>query len=711
MDNSKTKTFFKSFTGYERPVRLRESTRKLAADYLSGRYGKIKLDNLGYYHNGGEDFDQMSDFDKYDFALQKIVETAPVSIYAHELIVGSASYGGSVWHRVPFFNDGDYVFNSVSHTTIGFDEILLYGVDEIERRIKCKTPQSESEERYKKSLICTIEGLRIWHSRYIGELKKLIKSSSQKEAWFYKDRLTLLKNVPLKAPASFKEGIQSLWFLFAFVRLLGNWPGIGRIDKMLGGLLEKDLKDGTISLEEAREYVAHFFIKGTEWCNGIIYENSSGDAQHYQNLILGGIDAAGNDVANQLTYLILEVLEELPISDYPVAVRVSERTPEKLIRRIVEAQKFGSGTVAVYQEDVVIEGLKKAGMAEAADFTNDGCWEVLIPGRTAFIYIALDGLIMLTRDVLNIDGAEEPADYKTYEELYAALTRRLSQVLDEVNDSFDNCFLNGPPSSAIDIFQKDCIENLRGYHNRGCKYTNVSPHLGGFADIVNSLLVIKELVYEQKKYTLREFLKIVKNDYENEETLRQEILNSFVFFGNNSDYADEIAVRFFNDYTEMVGRCKNRKGVNRLAGISTFGRQIEWSKVRPPSPHGFKRNSILANNIGPTPGTDKEGAAAYIQSCCKPDFTRLPCGCAMDVKLLAQQIEGENGITVLMSLIKAFIQLKGFYMHTDLIDNEILKDAQLHPENYPNLSVRLSGWSSRFVTLCKEWQDMIIGRT
>ncbi len=161
----------------------------------------------------------------------------------------------------------------------------------------------------------------------------------------YEEIYQNLKNVPENPPRNFREAVQALWFLFDFQRLCGNWPGIGRIDKMLGGFLQRDLDSGAITLEEAREYLAHFWIKGAEWVNGTNedIQPDSGDGQNYQNIILSGIDEDGKDVTNLVTYLVLDVVEELGISDFPISVRLSPETDPRLLRRVAEVLKLGGG--------------------------------------------------------------------------------------------------------------------------------------------------------------------------------------------------------------------------------------------------------------------------------------------------------------------------------------------------------------------------------
>jgi formate C-acetyltransferase len=261
------------------------------------------------------------------------------------------------------------------------------------------------------------------------------------------------------------------------------------------------------------------------------------------------------------------------------------------------------------------------------------------------------------------------------------------------------------------LFERGCIENGRSYFEGGPIYNIVSPHIGGLADTVNSLYAIKKLVYEEKKITLPAFFRILKNDWEGEEALRQYVMTHYSYYGNDNDEVDLLCARLIDDFADICETLNGKCGYRFPAGVSTFGRQLEWIPQRASSPHGRKRGEILAGNSSPTPGTDCEGATAIIQSYCKSDLSRMTTGAALDLKLLPSAVEGENGLLALTALMRGFVALGGFFMQLDIADASVLRDAQAHPETYQNLSVRVSGWNARFVTLSREWQNMIIEQT
>ena len=693
-------------TGFKRPVRLCEETRTFAYESLHGKYGEEAMRTPTVSVDDIYGYDDMLDYDRYVCSIDAIVRKCPLRFVEGERIIGAATLGGAIFHHVPAVRSGEYTFWSVSHVTLGFDRVLKIGLHGMEKEL-----DEYNDRPYNCYLRKVIDHFRIWHARYLAE--SMTRNPECHD---------LLLHVPFQPARTFHEAVQSLWFCFAFTRLCGNWSGIGRIDEMLGPYLKKDLADGTITLDEAREILAHFFIKGCEWIRKDT-PIGTGDAQHYQNIVLAGIDVNGNEVTNEVTYLVLDIIEELGISDFPVTVRLSKHSDERLLRRIAEVTRYGGGVLAVYNEDLILQSLTDIGYdpIEARKFANDGCWEIQIPGQTYFIYHPFDGYSMLMQDVIGLP--DNPRTFESMEELWEAYTARLKA---HVDTQFDNMLRDrnrhydrgdwkwrqaGPPCEVVSLFIEDCAKNGRQYYRGGPRYTVVSPHIGGAPDAGNSLHAIDILVFREKLVTFPELMKALQNNWEGYEELRQYAMNKITYYGNDDDEADSYVVRILDTFAELVLSHNDECPVKFIPGVSTFGRQIDWMHSRVPSPMGTKRDAILFGNDSPTPGTDTEGATAVIKSYCKANLRKQACGAALDIKLHPSSVSGENGIAALVAMQKTFVQLGGFFMQTDVIDADVLKAAQENPEQYKTLSVRVSGWNARFITLKKEWQDMVIERT
>jgi len=702
---------FYTQNGNKRPIRLSEKTRKFAYDSLNRKYGLDTLKTNAVELDYIKDCKFFSDLELHDIAIQEIAAKAPIRICDGEKISGAATLGMAIQHKIPATYQGKSLWSSNSHLTADFETVLKKGINYIRSNAEAAYEKylGTEKEQFSKSCLHCLDAFSLWHSRYIEKLSELPD---------YRENYQALKRVPFEPATNFYEAVQSLWFTFAFIRLCGNWPGIGRIDYLLGDYLKRDLENGTLSIDMAREILAHFFIKGCEWVNGQFI--GSGDAQHYQNILLAGIDENGDEITNEVTYLVLDILEELGISDFPTTVRVNQNTNEKLLRRVAEVMRYGGGILAVYNEDLIIQALIKDGYEEreARKFANVGCWEVQIPGKTFFIYSPFDSLQILQRKTLR--GYEETVLFSDFEDLYTHFKTDLFTYVEEIFKSREKKFVRPvdpaknfkwatqPPCTVVSLFEQGCVEKGLSYLEGGPVYNINSPHIGGFADVVNSLYVIKKLVYDEGKLTLQEFLKILKDNWEGNEVLRQYVLNHYEYYGNDNDEVDAIAARLLSDFADICVSFNGKCGYKFPAGVSTFGRQLEWADKRLASPHGRKVGDVLAANCSPTPNTDKEGATAIINSYCKADLSKLATGAALDIKLLPSSVEGEDGLQGLISLIRGFVALGGFFMQPDVVDASILKEAQKHPENYQTLSVRVSGWNARFVTLNKEWQNMVI---
>jgi len=661
-------------------------------------------------------------------AVRQIALHAPLRHLAGEKLAGAATLKEAMWHKVPLTE-----YRSVSHTTLDFEKALCIGYRgiraEIEARLARGDLDAEGVDLLESMRIC-LDAATIWHGRYVALLEERI-ATADNEADRSNDIevLAALRRVPEEPPSSFREAVQALWLLWDFQRLCGNWSGIGRFDKMLGPLLRADLQAGRITLDEARELIAHFWIKGCEWITA--EGRGSGDAQFYQNIVLAGVDEQGRPVANEVTDLVLDVVMELHISDFPIAVRIDSQTSAQLLHRIAAIQRLGGGIVAIYNDDRIIPNLTAFGypLSEARNFANDGCWEIIIPGKTCFGYQPFDALLLLQQTLGLSSPAAETRVPKTeclewkrasegeaaltgfpdFESLYADFRTRLEATLDRL---LDECPFSDSPAPLVSLLVEGCIEKGRSYKSGGPKYTVRSPHAGGLPDVANSLLVIRRLVYETGEFTLPEFVNILRGNWEGYETLRRRIGREFDFWGNDSPEADALLQRIFNDYTGYVGCHRQRHGVLRPAGISTFGRECSnFLPHRTSAASGQKAGAILAANFSPSPATDKRGPTAVIRSHCSVDFSRLPCGTALDFKIAPDSVRGETGLRAVVGLMRAFVRLGGIFMQIDVVDTELLRRAREHPEDYPNLSVRISGWSARFATLSREWQDMIIART
>ena len=483
--------------GDRTPRRLSAATRELAARYLSGEIGSTL-----------RPAPQAAGDEPYPVQLRRLAAEAETALSPDERLAGAARWLEATFHRFPGTDRP-----SVSHVTADFRHAVTGGLAGLEADIAAGRRANPEGAPFYDELAACIGAMRLWVERYRAELAERLEESP-----FFPRIAAALKQVPERPPRDFFEAVQSLWLFWTFQRLAGNWSGLGRIDELLGPFLDADLEAGRLDLGEAREILACFWIKGTEWITG--RRVAGGDAQFYQNVILAGPGRDGREVCNRVTMLIFDIVEELHISDFPLGVRLSRKSPPPLLRRVAELQSRGGGIVSIYNEEVVIAALVKFGYPEkeACDFTNDGCWETLIPGETAFSYCPFDAL-QVWQDVFFAD-----CNYPDFESLFAAysaaLRRRLEQVCAGCSGSF-NAPDRTAPTPLLSLLMPSCIRSGRPYNRRGAKYNVVALHAGGLPDVANSFTAVRKLVYEDECCTLNELRGILLRDFGGDERLRR----------------------------------------------------------------------------------------------------------------------------------------------------------------------------------------------
>lgn len=711
------------------PSRLSRETVELASRYLLGEY-QARL-RPACFSDATIDLPKDASFETRHGKLALLIaEKSPLDILPEERLAGSASNLEALSHCVPgrsVKGGWDSPASSISHTTVDFGDAVRKGLSGLETEVKGKLAVDNDmhHKEFYLGLLDVVEAMRTWNRRYIAAYKELLANpDAKKHENNIRVIISTLSSVPENPPKTFREAIQSFWSFFEFQRLCGNWSGLGRFDEILGPYLTNDLENGVITLDEARELIAHFWIKGTEWCFGLRQNTNltpgSGDAQFYQNVVLSGIDGNGKQIENDVTFLVLDVVEELHISDYPIAVRVNEKTSEKLLRRIADVQLLGGGIVSIYNEPLVLKGLASLGIPEeeARTFTNDGCWEVIIPGKTNFKYSPTDVLLQFQNALF----CEKPP--VTFDEVYSSFLDNMRVLASEIRQAYAKSdLLPGKASPGdytdavnrsdvvLSLLEPSCRESGCSYLRQGTKYVFFAVHLAGLQDVANSLLAIKELVFKQHLLTLPELVEILKNDWQGAEELRLKAANSILYYGNDNDAADEMTRRVYDDCTGIISEIRQVGYIKVPVGISTFGREIQWSRHRLATAFGKHAHEYLAPNMSPTPGTDKSPLSSVINSYCKLNLVQTPNGCPLDLRLSAGIRKLPNAPELLANILQAFIRQGGFYLQLDTADADMLRAAQQEPDRFPNLVVRISGWSARFASLDKNWQDMIINRT
>ena len=515
----------------------------------------------------------------------------------------------------------------------------------------------------------------------------------------------------LKRPAeNFHDALQAYWFS----SILHGVDSPGRFDQDMASWLINDLETGVLAEERAQELVDAIFLKFKQ--------------HRAWSLTLGGQRPEGGDATNPLTYMVLDSMRRLRVEAPNVSLRVHRHTPEKLLSEACDLIASGLSMPALVNDEPVITAMLERGIAleHARDYTLVGCTQVVPRGRCGGSYedLVINSLKAVELALHNgfdpiIDEETglktgEPEELLTYEDFEEAcfkqmdfiirtstevVNRQLAAVSRHISDHYKSLLIEG------------CLENGKDYRRGGALYTEGLADVLGITNFGDALLVVKKLVYEEGRFSLREFVDILEDDWEGHEPLRQECSKRVSKFGNDDEDADALTLRVFNfingNYKRREKVFGNRYGIDVVGwtGAVNYGRQTGAT------PDGRKKSTPLCDSVGASQGCDTNGVTALLQSVSRIPHDKAHGILALNLKFSANTFKGEKGIAKMKSLINTAFGLGLQQLQINVVDANTLREAQIHPEQYSSLVVRIGGFSTYFNWLSKGHQDDIIART
>lgn len=705
-------------------------------------------------------------------AIKKVCSEMPVSIKDNELIVGSptmASVGyGHTFPRYETLEEEKqffkYQLNRKSvwgHHNPNYTKVLNKGLKAITdeaRDFLSKVPQSETETiDWYKSVIMSLESTQILSERYVNLLReKAQKTNSNKEKKELLNIAEICSRVPMQPASSFQEALQSVWFVHIILHSTLNYTSLGRLDQYLYPYYKNDIDNNKITKSFAKELLGSFLIKFNEriqlnnehienhftygdWSQGgdldQIHQAISKDADFnygqtsnswLQNCILSGITPEGNDGTNELTYLIMELMNELELTNPMVSIRLHKDSPKEVIKAAALRLSEGGAQPTIFNDDVIIPGLIGLGISEqdARDYSNDGCWETLPQGKTQAFFghiellLCLESLLNRGKSLLNNHSIglnfENLAKYETFEEFFDAFK---SQLKDSFNKLISNKvkyydYTYGiAPDPLLSGILDDCIKNGKDITQKGARYIIYAPLLTGLSHCVDSLAAIKHMVYDKKMISISDLIEILRNNWDEQELLRQYAVNKIPKYGNDNDYADNICVELLETYVSYCKEWNDKIDWLTISpGVGTFENYSAMGHLCGASADGRLAQQPLSSNYSPSFGQDKEGPTSIVLSSTKFDLKKLCNGCPIDIRIEIDK-ENEKSIESLEAFIRAFISSGGNIITITSVSADTLKAAQKEPEKYASLRVRLGGLTAYFVQLCEQQQNEYIRRT
>ncbi|MCD7721046.1 MAG: glycyl radical protein [Prevotellaceae bacterium] len=538
--------------------------------------------------------------------------------------------------------------------------------------------------------------------------------------------------VPAHAPRDLWEAIQMYWFVhLGTVTELNGWDSMnpGHIDQHLFPFYKKGIEEGTLTRERAKELLSCLWVKFNNQPAPPkvgITALESGTYNDFTNINIGGIDREGRDAVNELSYIILEIQEELHELQPGLSIHVSKVTPDEFVLAGARVIREGHGYPSVFNPDVYTKELMRQGktQGDANEGGCSGCIEVGAFGKEAYLltgYLNTPKILEITLNngIDPMTGKElglktgDPRGFKTFEELYEAYHKQMLHFVNlklAVNNYIERMFSLYAPATFLSLFIDDCIENGKDYYSGGARYNTSYIQCTGLGTITDCLATLKRHVFETGRYTMDEMLRAVAQNFEGLEKMRQFIVNHTPFFGNDDDYADDLAVRVYNDLVAAIeGHPNTRGGKTQLNMLSTTCHNY-FGSVCGASVNGRFAEFAISDGTSPAHGADTQGPTSVVKSLGKLDQTKSG-GTLLNVRFVPQLMAREEDLRKLVSLIRAYFAMGGHHIQFNVVDTETLLDAQKNPEQYRDLLVRVAGYSDYFNDMTEQLQNEIIART
>ena len=538
--------------------------------------------------------------------------------------------------------------------------------------------------------------------------------------------------VPAHAPRDLWEAIQMYWFVhLGTVTELNGWDSMnpGHIDQHLWPFYEKGIADGTLTRDQAKELISCLWIKFNNQPAPPkvgVTALESGTYNDFTNINIGGVDREGRSAANELSYMILEIQEELHELQPGLSIHIAENTPDEFLLAGIKVIRQGHGYPSIFNPDTYVKEMVRAGktVEDAREGGCSGCIEVGAFGKEAYLLTGYLNTPKILEITLNngIDpetgkklGLEtgDPRTFKTFEELYEAWHKQMVYFVNlklSVNNYIERMFSLYAPATFLSLYIDDCIEKGKDYYSGGARYNTTYIQCTGLGTITDCFTTLKKHVFEDHRYTMDKMLEACAKNWEGEEKMRQYIRNRTPFFGNDDAYADTIAVRVYDDLVKAIeGRPNTRGGKTQLNMLSTTCHNY-FGSVCGATPNGRFAHFAISDGTSPAHGSDSHGPTAVIKSLGKLDQTKSG-GTLLNVRFVPALLKREEDQKKLASLIRTYFKFGGHHIQFNIVDTATLHDAQQHPDEYRDLLVRVAGYSDYFNDMTEQLQNEIIART
>jgi formate C-acetyltransferase len=600
------------------------------------------------------------------------------------------------------------------------------------REVRIRGPQDLEKIEFYHAARITIEaaiGLAERYSKHAAMLAEEAPSSQRRAEL---ERIArICKHVPRLPARDFTEAVQSLWFVHLIFHIESSPHAmlLGRIDQYLYPYYKRDLEEGRLTRDDAKELLECLWIKITELIKirDAFYSEAFSGFPLFQVVMVGGVDENGDDVTNDLSYAILEVIDDVRTTQPSVSFRYHHKSPDAFLRKACTVVKAGLGIPAFVNDGVIIPKMLRRGatIREARNYVTN-CIEPEIPGMTdsrahsGYVNFGKCIELVFHNGVDPMSGKKigpetgKLGSLQSFEDFYQAVLAQIGFAIDLIEASYNICELvhrQLVPEVFLSLFIRDCIERGETRQAGGARYNHSTIFGTGPATLVDSLAAVKKVVYEDRTVDLETLRNVLSNDFIGEERFRQMLLNKCPKYGNDQDGVDAIARAIVTFFCEAVQSRGCLRGGTYLAELHSVTMHAIFGKMCGATPDGRKKGYPLSDGVSPVQGSDRAGPTAVIKSVAKLDHLNVLNGTLLNQKFSPHALKTEADYDKFASLIKTYFALGGHHIQFNMVDGETLRKAQSNPDRFRNLIVRVAGYSAFFTELTKAVQDEIIQRT
>jgi formate C-acetyltransferase len=540
------------------------------------------------------------------------------------------------------------------------------------------------------------------------------------------------EHVPAHPPRDFWEAIQAYWFVhIGVITELNTWDAFnpGHLDHHLEPFYQKGISEGSLTRETAEELLQCLWVKFNNHPAppkvGITAEESA-TYTDFAQINTGGVRPDGSDAVSEVTYLLLDVIEEMRLLQPSSSVQLSRKNPDRFLRRAGRIIATGFGQPSIFNSDLIVQELVRQGktLRDAREGGSSGCVEVGAFGKENYNltgYFNLPKVLELTlnrgRDPRTGErigkDTGDPLAWASFEELMEAFRSQLKYHVDvkvRGNNVIERLWAEHIPTPFLSLLIDDCIRNGKDYHDGGARYNTSYIQGVGLGTLTDALAAMKYHVFQEGAVPMADLLKALESDFAGAERTRFLLLERSPKFGNDDDFADAVMQEVFEAYFDAVdGRPNTKGGTYRINLLPTTVHVYFGSRVNA-LPDGRKAGEPLSEGISPVQGMDRQGPTAVLKSAAKMDHVRTG-GTLLNQKLTPGLLDTEEGMNKWVHLVRSYFRMDGHHIQFNVVDAETLRAAQAEPNQYRDLIVRVAGYSDYFCDLGKTLQDEIIHRT